>query len=99
MYFAKAVISLLAVAGFAAAQDPNLARREALEAAREEYLAARDEYIEQRDLFLRKAAPQKFGHCSRDPRSKRMVCVKGEHDFCGPCPNNAAQGAKCACTN
>jgi hypothetical protein len=59
MYFAKAVISLLAVAGFAAAQDPNLARREAFELAREEYLVARDEYIEQRDLFLRKEKPQK----------------------------------------
>ncbi|CAH0035895.1 unnamed protein product [Clonostachys rhizophaga] len=97
MYFSKAIISLLAVAGFAAAQDPNLARREAFELARDEHLVARDEYIEQRDLFLRKEKAQKIGHCSRDPRSKRMICVKGMGDLCGSCPANAAQGARCYC--
>ncbi|CAI6020896.1 unnamed protein product [Clonostachys chloroleuca] len=34
---------------------------------------------------------------SRDPRSKRMICVKGQGDLCGSCPANAAQGAKCYC--
>ncbi|VUC29622.1 unnamed protein product [Clonostachys rosea] len=110
MHFAKAIISLFAIAGFATAQEyePALARR-SLELAREEYLAAREEYLEQRDLYLRKQPNKKAcspfpqvpkGHCSVDTRSKRVVCVNGPFGgICGSCPANAKQGAECTCNS
>ncbi|CAH0044946.1 unnamed protein product [Clonostachys solani] len=64
MYFTKTIITVFALAGFAAAQAGDLERREAFEIARENYLIARDEYMEQRDLFRRKQEVIYDGNCN-----------------------------------
>ncbi|CAH0057533.1 unnamed protein product [Clonostachys solani] len=98
MHFTKTIVSLLAVAGFAAAQADDLDRRD-LAAAREQYLAARDEYIEARDLYRRKEKPTHEGYCNKaDHNSKTLWCLsRRTGTVCGQCKPNARALDKCLC--
>ncbi|CAH0045874.1 unnamed protein product [Clonostachys solani] len=101
MHFTKTLVSLFAIAGFAAAQysdsDSGLARREVAEAVHEEYLAARDEYIEKRELFRRLGGN---GKCYKDRKSmscKKLIGHGKGTTYCGKCRPTAATGEYCLC--
>ncbi|CAH0045872.1 unnamed protein product [Clonostachys solani] len=100
MHFIKSLVSLVALAGFAAAQYAEeedyagLSRREVSEIAHGEYLAARDEYIEKRELFRRLGGN---GSCmgSGMPGNSKFCYKNGKP--CGPCRSSAKIGEYCLC--
>ncbi|CAG9956630.1 unnamed protein product [Clonostachys rosea f. rosea IK726] len=98
MHFTKTIVSVLAVAGFAAAQADDLDRRD-LENAREQYLAARDEYIEARDLYRRKEAPTHAGYCNKaDHHSTTLWCLsRRTGTVCKQCKPKAKVMDPCTC--
>ncbi|VUC24006.1 unnamed protein product [Clonostachys rosea] len=98
MHLTKTLVSLVAVAGFAAAQADNIERRD-LDAAREQYLAARDEYIEARDLYRRKNKVTHEGYCNKaDHNSVTLWCLsRRTGTVCGQCPPNARPMDPCRC--